>query len=156
MDATVATRTRVNRHVPDERPLRPDEEPPLGAHLVSPRGFYLHHGVYVGGDRVIHYAGLSQGLRRGPVEEVSLERFSLGRGIRVRHAMSAHFDREQVITRARSRLGERRYHVFTNNCFQFCLWCLHGQPAFAPGSALDVLARWLSRRANPDRIPTVS
>lgn len=29
---------------------------PLGAHLVSPRKRYRHHGIYVGNGRVIHYA----------------------------------------------------------------------------------------------------
>ena len=36
---------------------------PLGAHLVSPRWGYTHHGIYTGGGRVIHYAGLSEGWR---------------------------------------------------------------------------------------------
>src|SRR5262245_59687729 len=48
-------------------------DPPLAAHLVTPRALYTHHGIYVGNGRVIHYAGLAHGLRRGPVEEVSLE-----------------------------------------------------------------------------------
>jgi Lecithin retinol acyltransferase len=45
--------------------LGPDEEPPLACHLVTPRTLYNHHGIYVGNGRVIHYAGLAHGLRRG-------------------------------------------------------------------------------------------
>ena len=30
---------------------------PLGAHLVTPRRGYTHHGIYVGNGIVIHYAG---------------------------------------------------------------------------------------------------
>src|SRR5262245_38812414 len=88
---------------PIERVLAPGEEPPLAAHLTSPRGIYRHHGIYVGGGRVIHYAGLARGLRRGPVEEVSLEQFAHGRQVCVR-ADRATFDRAEVVRRARRRL----------------------------------------------------
>jgi Lecithin retinol acyltransferase len=114
-------------HVRDT-PLRPGEEPPLASHLVTPRTLYSHHGIYVGGGRVIHYAGLAYGLRRGPVEEVSLERFARGRGIRIRPVAST-FDGRQAVARARARLGERRYRLLTNNCKHFCAWVLRGESA---------------------------
>jgi hypothetical protein len=56
--------------------LADSREPPLGAYLVTPRRGYLHHGIYVGGSRVVHYCGLAHGLRGGPVEEVPLARFA--------------------------------------------------------------------------------
>jgi hypothetical protein len=31
-----------------------------------------------------------------------------------------------VVLRARSRLGENRYHIVRNNCEHFCEWCLSG------------------------------
>ena len=49
-----------------------EPEPPMGAHIVAQRRGYIHHGIYVGAAKVVHYAGLSRGLRRGPVEEISL------------------------------------------------------------------------------------
>src|ERR1700683_2361314 len=64
---------------PCDRPLDPEREPPPGAHMVTPRRGYTHHGIYVGGGRVVQYGGLSWGLRRGPVEEVPLSQFSQGR-----------------------------------------------------------------------------
>lgn len=114
-------------NVPDI-PLRTGEEPPLASHLVTPRALYSHHGIYVGGGRVIHYAGLADGLRRGPVEEVSLERFARGRGIRIRPD-AARFDDRQAVARARARLGECRYRLLTNNCKHFCAWVLRGERA---------------------------
>lgn len=108
-----------------ESPLRVGEEPALASHLVTARALYSHHGIYVGNRRVIHYAGPSHGLCRGPVEEVSLEYFAHGRGIRVRHDRPR-FDRREVVARARSRLGERSYRILTNNCEHFCEWCLNG------------------------------
>jgi hypothetical protein len=111
-----------------DRLLGPDEEPPLGAHLVTPRRGYLHHGIYVGHGRVIHYAGLSQGLRRRPVEEVPLADFARGRPLWMRHSSPSHFDLWEVVSRARSRLGENCYRLLTNNCEHFCEWCLCGTP----------------------------
>ena len=32
----------------------------------------------------------------------------------------------EVIARARSRLGEKKYRLLTNNCEHFCEWALHG------------------------------
>jgi hypothetical protein len=105
--------------------LGPGQEPPLGSHLVTPRRLYRHHGIYVGNGRVIHYSGLARGLRRGPVEDVSLEDFAHGHEIRVRHEPQL-FDCCEVVERARSRLGEQRYRILTNNCEHFCSWALRG------------------------------
>ncbi len=106
--------------------LRSGEEPPLGSHLITPRAFYSHHGIYVGNGRVIHYAGLAHGWRRGPVEEVSLEHFAHGHSIWVRPG-PRRFDPGAVVERARSRLGERNYHILTNNCEHFCAWVLRDE-----------------------------
>jgi hypothetical protein len=112
---------------PYDRPLDPEREPPLGAHIVTPRRGYTHHGIYVGGGRVVQYGGLSWGLRRGPVEEVPLAQFSQGRPVWVRLVGSHWFDQHEVVRRARLRLGEDRYSVLTNNCEHFCEWCVRGQ-----------------------------
>jgi Lecithin retinol acyltransferase len=150
------TRERAKRDAPRERPLAPGEEPPLGAHLVSPRRFYTHHGVYVGAGRVVHYAGLSSTLHAGPVEEVSLEHFGAGRPISVRVDPAFPFDSEQVVQRALSRLGEQRYRVLTNNCEHFCEWCVRGHsrsrqveawlPRRSTALARNVIARLVTRR----------
>jgi hypothetical protein len=81
----------------------------------------------VGSGRVVHYSGLAQGLRSGPVEEISLERFAAGHVFRVIASTPQKFAAEVVVRRARSRLGENRYRLFTNNCEHFCEWCLQGQ-----------------------------
>jgi hypothetical protein len=64
--------------------------------------------LYVGNGRVIHNSGLAHGLRRGPVEDISLERCAHGHTIRVRRERLC-FDRCEVVERACSRLGERCY-----------------------------------------------
>lgn len=99
---------------------------PLGAHLVTPRRGYVHHGIYVGAGRVVHYAGLSRSLLGGPVEEVSLERFAAGRPVSVKRSPSTRYAGAEVVARARSRIGEDRYRLITNNCEHFCAWCVSG------------------------------
>lgn len=116
----------------------------LGAHLVTPRRGYTHHGVYVGGNRVIHYAGWSRAaLTCRPVEEVSLEQFAGGHGVSALPA-SERFAPAEVVARARSRLGEDRYRLTSNNCEHFCHWCLSGEHRSAQ---VDSLLGWPSRAA---------
>jgi len=101
---------------------------PLGAHLVTPRLGYAHHGIYIGNNKVVHYAGLSSVLLlRGPVEEVTLAEFADGRAVSIKSRPVPRFSPHEVVARARSRLGEDRYRLTTNNCEHFCEWCLSGE-----------------------------
>lgn len=99
---------------------------PIGAHLVTPRLGYAHHGIYAGGGRVIHYAGFKRLFRRGPVEEVSLEAFADGRPVTLRRHAAPRFAGAAAVARARARLGERRYRFWSNNCEHFAEWCIGG------------------------------
>ena len=110
-----------------EWPVAADATPPVAAHLVTSRIGYTHHGIHVGDGKVVHYPGLFRGWRAGPVEEVSLAEFARGRPVRVRPHVSARFGREDVVARARSRLGEDCYRILSNNCEHFCEWCVHGE-----------------------------
>ena len=87
----------------------------------------MHHGIYVGRDKVIQYGGFVRGLHRGPVEEVSVSQFTRGRPLFTRNERAASFHPDEVICRANSRLGEDRYSLLTNNCEHFCEWCLRAQ-----------------------------
>ncbi|WP_432258847.1 lecithin retinol acyltransferase family protein [Cupriavidus sp. TMH.W2] len=104
-----------------------DADPPVGAHLVTPRHGYAHHGIYVGRGMVVHYAGYCHRQQRGPVEELSLAAFAAGHGITVLNTPMARYSAAESVGRARSRLGEDRYRLLTNNCEHFCMWCLYGE-----------------------------
>jgi hypothetical protein len=123
-----------------DRLLARCEEPPLGAHLVTPRFGFVHHGIYVGAGNVIHSGGISDFIPGGPVEEVPLSRFSRGRRIWVRSGKLPRFSRQEVVARARSRTGEDRYRLLSNNCEHFCEWCLHGEHR---SYQVERLRRWL-------------
>ncbi|RDK02799.1 lecithin retinol acyltransferase family protein [Paraburkholderia lacunae] len=100
---------------------------PIGAHLVTQRNGYEHHGIYVGNGRVVHYSGFANAAHRGPVEEVELARFAAGHPLSVRTTPCARYQGDEAVRRARSRLGENRYRLLTNNCEHFCAWCLLGE-----------------------------
>jgi hypothetical protein len=103
-----------------------EREPPLGAHLTTSRRGYDHHGVYVGRGRVVHYSGLSGFWQCGPVEEVPLSRFVNGHPVRLVDHVESRYSPDEIVRRARSRLGENDYRLLTNNCEHFCNWCLSG------------------------------
>jgi len=130
-----------------DRLLARDEEPALGAHLVTPRPGFTHHGIYVGDGRVVHYGSFASGWRRRPVEEVPLARFSHGFSVRVRPSEAAGFESAEVVRRARSRLGEDSYRLFTNNCEHFTEWCLHGEHRSYQVERLLTMPRQLAHAA---------
>jgi hypothetical protein len=113
-----------------------------GTHLTTRRRGYVHHGLYAGDGRVIHYAGYGRRFRRGPVEEVTLDRFAGGRGWQVRHRSTPAFSGPAAVDRARARLGEDRHSLWTNNCEHFVEWAIGGTPRSAQ---IDELAGWLRR-----------
>jgi hypothetical protein len=112
---------RINARVCDEaRQLVP------GTHLIISRRGYTHHGIYLGDGRVMHYAGRIK-YPQGLVEEVSLEEFSEGRALRAEILQTGRFNGNEIVQRARSRLGEHRYDLLKNNCEHFCNWCRLGE-----------------------------
>ena len=117
----------------------------MGSHLVTPRLGFTHHGIYVGCGRVVHYGALVRGLHGGPVEEVSLARFAHAHPICVRTNGTVRFNHEEVIRRARSRIGENSYHLLSNNCEHFCEWCLRGEHRSEQVESALALPRRLAR-----------
>ena len=97
----------------------------LGDHLLISWGAYHHHAVDAGDGTVIQYGS---GLGTGSipvVEQVSISSWPAGRKIHVVSEV-ARFAPEQILDRARSRLGERDYCLLTNNCEHFVRWCRLG------------------------------
>jgi hypothetical protein len=80
--------------------------PEVGDHLISTRQGYTHHGIYIGRERVIHYAGFVRPFKSGPVEEISLANFASGNGYFAKEYPKREFSREESVRRARTKLGE--------------------------------------------------
>ena len=128
------------------RPLKPGESPPLGAHLIREWLGYSHHGIYVGDGKVVHYGALKYNLFRKPVEEVTLATFAEGRPVFVVTHREASFEATEVLRRARSRLGEKRYRLLSNNCEHFVEWCLHDEQRSVEVETALEFPRWFGER----------
>lgn len=98
----------------------------VGSHLITARKFYIHHGIYLGAGRVAHYAGYSGSFTPGPIEVTDLEQFANGRPVWIIEEQSE-YSSDEIVRRAYSRIGERHYRIFSNNCEHFCSWCTHGK-----------------------------
>ena len=99
---------------------------PVGSHLISPRKFFMHHGIHLGGGLVAHYTGYSGSITPGPIEVTDIESFANGRPVWILKE-SCKYSSDEIVRRARSRLGERHYRILSNNCEHFCSWCTRGK-----------------------------
>jgi hypothetical protein len=97
-----------------------------GTELIVDRLAYRHHGIYLGEGLVVHYAGRIR-HPHGLIEAVPLRSFVGKRRVHVGRRPAESLHGEVIVRRARSRLGERRYAVFSNNCEHFCSWCQVGE-----------------------------
>ena len=118
----------------------------LGAHLVTPRiefgknRLYDHHGIYVGDGKVIHYSGMAQFLKKGPIQETTLEDFKAGHTCAIEAHFSPKFSGLKAAGRARERLSEKSYNLAINNCEHFVNWCIEGDRASFQVERAGVLA----------------
>lgn len=93
-----------------------------GTHLVVEMGTYDHHGLATGDGRVIHFGRGVFDIANAIVEEVSMQVFANGNEIRAADSLAT-FGPEEIVQRARTRIGERGYDLFDNNCEHFVNWC---------------------------------
>jgi Lecithin retinol acyltransferase/PspA/IM30 family len=90
--------------------------------LFNLQGIYEHHGIDCGDGSVIHYRKPSE-----IIEKTSLETFARGNPIYIRRYIDGFcFIADVVVSRAQSRLGERKYNLIFNNCEHFATWCKTG------------------------------
>jgi len=89
-------------------------------------GMYYHHGIDLGRGRVIHYSGEPLDSSGAEVRIDPIKDFSKGGEIEiVEHTRTLPVN--EVIKRARSKLGEREYSLVFNNCEHFARWCKTGE-----------------------------
>jgi hypothetical protein len=97
--------------------------------IYADRGLYRHYGIYVNDSRVIHYAaGNADFGINVRVQETTLDRFKRDSPWGVYRFPRAYrtLSPRETVRRARSRLGECEYSLFTNNCEHFAFWCKTG------------------------------
>ena len=89
-----------------------------GDHIKVMRTVYSHHGIYIGYGKVIGY-------NDRVVQKSSLESFADGDSI-IYVDESSRYTKNEIVQRAKSRLGESDYNLIWNNCENFATWCRCG------------------------------
>lgn len=92
-----------------------------GMHVVAHRIGYQHHGIYIGNGQVVAY------LRDEGVTICSWKKFEDGDKVTVLEHDDAQFSAQEIVQRARSRIGEDDYSLIFNNCEHFANWCVTGK-----------------------------
>ncbi|MFI3227889.1 MAG: lecithin retinol acyltransferase family protein [Clostridia bacterium] len=92
-------------------------EPEIGDHLYVIMKRYIHHGLYIGDGKVIHYL-------QSRVSEDTLSIFAKTAKIRIYPIADSpvEFDAEQIIERAKSRISENNFQKFGTDCEKFVRW----------------------------------
>ena len=102
----------------------------IGTHIQVSRVGYTHHGIYIENDKVIHYSGFHEFGKKGSISITSFLEFCDG-SLAKKYDASKFikgklFAPNEIIRRAKSRVGEDSYNLLFNNCESFCNWCTHG------------------------------
>lgn len=121
----------------------------IGDHLVSKRLGYTHHGIYLGRNRIIHYAGFCEGFKAGKVEITDFGSFSQNQKTYVLSHSNPKYSAKQIIERAKSRLGEDQYHLLNNNCEHFVNWCIYDEHKSSQITKVKTIAVTLAVCINP-------
>jgi hypothetical protein len=94
-----------------------------GDHIYVNLGVIEHHGIDCGDGTVIHF---SKKKGKGRICQDTIHFFARGSSIYVKQHKH-HYSREQIVQRAKSKLGETGYNLGLNNCEHFASWCHSGQ-----------------------------
>ena len=95
-----------------------------GDHLYV-EGLVGHHGINCGDGTVIHYSASLKG-GHGRIMRVSTSEFADRKPIRMEF-YNTNYSPDEIVRRAKERLGEQIYHPLGNNCEHFVYWCTTGK-----------------------------
>ncbi|MCT8978813.1 lecithin retinol acyltransferase family protein [Clostridium sp. CX1] len=88
---------------------------------------YNHYGIYLGNNKVIHYISTTGKVEDSKIQETDMDTyFKSGKYFVLDLNNSSKFTAEEVIKRAKSRLGENSYDLLQNNCEHFVFWSKTG------------------------------
>jgi hypothetical protein len=92
-----------------------------GDHLYIDHGFYKHYGIDCGDGTVIHFS-----KEKGRICRDTMFAFARNNQIYVK-SHNRCYSSEEVVERAKSKIGETGYNLGLNNCEHFTTWCKTGQ-----------------------------
>src|SRR5215213_5325786 len=88
---------------------------------------YTHHGIDCGDTTVIHYASDEGDFAKGVIKISGLSEFARGGTVMVVEYGDEADSPGVIVGRAESRLGEKSYNLFYQNCEHFAVWCKTGK-----------------------------
>jgi len=88
----------------------------------------------------VHFGRGLFDIENAVIEQVDIETFSQSRPI-VAVDSKLEFPAEEVVQRAQSRLGERSYDLWNNNCEHFANWCRSGDHSSPQIDITETIAR---------------
>ena len=98
---------------------------------VKRNWMYYQHVVYIGNGRVIHFSGAGSEIstKSRVIVEDSIADFVKDGVVMVLNVPSdKRLPLEEIIARAKSRIGETDYNLIGNNCEHFASWCVEDKP----------------------------
>jgi len=101
----------------------------IGIHIYIKKVGYTHHGIYIGNNQVIHYSGFHEFAKKGNISLTSLSEFSNENKIEIYHSSllkGKKYSNDEIVQRAKERVGENNYNLLFNNCEHFANYCTHG------------------------------
>lgn len=110
-----------------------EKEPSKGDHIRVNRGFYYHHGIYIGDDKAIHFGSLTDELNPDDavVLETSLEEFLKGGKLEVAEYSEEENKKlkspDEIVSYAKAHLGIKGYDIIKYNCEHFANECIFGE-----------------------------
>lgn len=90
---------------------------------------YKHFGIYINDNCIIHYDGKQDDilLRTMCVRETDKKRFLNGKeSYGVKKFKYNNYEPDEVIKRARRKIGTKKFNLILNNCEHFANWCKTG------------------------------
>lgn len=90
---------------------------------------YKHFGIYINDDYIIHYDGKQDDLllRDMCVRTTDIERFLNEKEYyKIKVLKNEKYTPDEVVKRAKSKLGSRNFNIVLNNCEHFTNWCKTG------------------------------
>ena len=106
------------------------ERAKCGDVIYTKHSLYRHYGIYINENCVIHYDGKIDDifLRDMCIRETTMDRFLGGTSNYYIDNRNALFNNEEVVQRAREKIGEEKFNLAAHNCEHFAMWCKTGEP----------------------------
>ena len=104
-----------------------EEDLKHGDHIyVKRKGFYSHHGIYVGEGTVIHYKGAEKEKKDPVIRKTDMGEFLNGGKLK-RRDYKKRLTPYETLRIAREHLSNDGYSLAFNNCEHFATYCATGK-----------------------------